>query len=123
MNEDRNDVPLAEAPATVDGQKVLGVVQVSISDIPEESGYKVLLANAETAVVPLESFQGGIDFETSPQAGETIVQNPEVGTEPQTAPVAAPAAVDQPVNVQPAYKQPQAPAQPAYDPNNNGGVI
>jgi hypothetical protein len=64
MNQDRNNIPLSEAPATVDGKAVLKVLQISISDNEAESGYKVILEDASQAVVQFNQFQAGADVTT-----------------------------------------------------------
>lgn len=92
MNEDRNDISLEQAPATVNGKQVVSVVQVTISDNEAENGYKVLTADAETTFVPTASFVAGANLVSGtqqPQVEETGVAEPTVPEQPQ-APVVTP---------------------------------
>lgn len=77
MNQDKNDVALADAPNSVDGQQVVHVLQVSISDNAAEDSYKVLLADGSATAVPMTDFTAGSTVNTDDTATVAAVEQPQ----------------------------------------------
>ena len=119
MNNDKNDVALDQAPATVDGKKVLAVTQVSISDIPAEDSYKTVLADGSIAAVPVSDFTPGADVTTAPITDQATAGESDVAAAMEAAPDPTPA--DSGTGPAPAPVAPAADATPAPDQTNTPG--